>query len=117
MALHMFRTAWDARLDQVSEARAVIREQLCDAGKQIEGLLDRIIETSSQSVIAAYEKRLEKLEREKIVLTEKLENVEPPKGRLEEGMELSLQFLARTWNIYKKCSYALRQTVLRLAFV
>ncbi len=37
-------------------------------------------------------------------------------ARFEECMELALRFLSRPWDIYKNGSYAVRQTVLRLAF-
>ncbi len=68
------------------------------------------------SVISAYETRLTKLEREKFVLAEKEASALSPKGRLEEFIELSLQFLSSPWNIYKNGDCATRQTVLRLAF-
>ncbi|MBJ3763853.1 hypothetical protein ILP92_13950 [Maribius pontilimi] len=70
-----------------------------------------------KAVISAYETRLAKLEREKFVLAEKEASALPPKGRLEEFIELSLRFLASPWNIYANGDYATRQTVLRLAFV
>ena len=41
------------------------------------------------SVVSAYEQRLGKLEREKIVLTERSAKALPPKGRLEECIELT----------------------------
>lgn len=65
-------------------------------------------------MISAYEKRLAKLEREKIVLNEKVSEALPPKGRLEECIELSLKFLSSPWKIYKNGCYTMRQIVLRL---
>ena len=38
----------------------------------------------------------------------------PPKGRLEECIELSLKFLSSPWKIYENGCYAMRQIVLRL---
>ncbi|MFD2740459.1 hypothetical protein ACFSUD_12805 [Sulfitobacter aestuarii] len=113
----MFRDAWDMRLSQAEEQRTEWQSQIKASETQIEELLDRIIDAKSDSVVAAYEKRIDKLEREKIVLAERASKTVPPKGRLEECMELSLRFLSNPWEIYEKGSYALRQTVLRLAFV
>ncbi|SMO99741.1 hypothetical protein SAMN06265173_1605 [Thalassovita litoralis] len=90
--------------------------QLKDVEKQIENLLDRILDASSPSVVSAYEGRIAKLEREKILLSEKAVQVVPPKGRFEEFIELSLEFLSRPWNIYENGNLALKQTVVRLAF-
>ena len=59
---------------------------------------------------------LDKLERQKIVLQERLDKSIPPKGRLEDCIELALGFLSNSWNIYKNGDFVMRQTVLRLAF-
>ena len=47
--------------------------------KQIAQLLDRIVEASNDSVVAAHEKRSAKLEREKVLALEKLS--EPVRAR------------------------------------
>ncbi len=117
VAEHMFLSAWAARLEGAIEAKAAIKRQLQDANKKIDGLLDRIVDTSAPSLTTAYEKRLEALEREKIVLSEKLDQTVPPQGRLKECIELSLQFLSKPWNIYEKGCFASKQTVLRLVFL
>ena len=54
--------------------------------------IDRIVDASSPSVVAAYEKRIEKLEREKLLLAEKASQCVPPPGRLEEVIEPALAF-------------------------
>jgi site-specific DNA recombinase len=104
------------RLAEACNAKQAVARQLKDVEKQIESLLDRIIDASSPSVVSAYEGRFAKLEREKIVLAERAERIVPPKGRFEEFIELSLEFLARPWFIYQNGPLALKQTVLRLAF-
>jgi len=116
LAKAMLRDAWDMRLAMAQGDKEELRKQYQDVNKQIEGLLDRIVEAKTASVVSAYEARIEKLERQKIVLNERLEQSVPPKGRLEECIELSLKFLASPWNIYKNGDHVMRQTVLRLAF-
>ncbi|WP_373086912.1 recombinase family protein [Sneathiella sp.] len=112
----MFKDAWDMRLVETHDAKETIVKQLQDIEKQIEGLLDRIVDASSPSVIGAYEGRIAKLEREKILLNEQTRRIIPPKGRFEEFIELSLEFLSTPWNIYDNGDLLLKQTVLRLAF-
>ena len=51
----------------------------------------------------------------KIVLQERLDKSVPPRGLLEDCIELALHFLSRHWNIYKNGNFAIRQTVLMLA--
>ena len=60
-----------------------------DIDTNIENLLDGIAEAGSATVVSAYEARIEKLERKRIVLKERLENAVPAKGRLKGCMELA----------------------------
>ncbi|GFE65539.1 recombinase family protein [Litoreibacter roseus] len=112
----MFKDAWDKRLEQTHAEQDRWRVELKAVNGKIEDLLDRIVEARSDSVISAYESRIEKLEREKIRLAEKAGAPLPNEARFEECIELSLKVLSRPWEIYKNGSYAVRQTVLRLVF-
>ena len=116
LAKAMLRDAWNMRLVIAHNEKEALRKQLEDINRQLESMLDRIVEANSASVVSAYETRIEKLERDKIVLQERIAKSIPPKGRLEDCIELSLKFLSSPWKIWKNGDYALRQTVLRLAF-
>jgi len=116
MAKAMFIDIWNARLADAHVSQGMIKRQLRDVQKQIDSLMDRIVEAESTSVVKAYEKRIDALEREKIVLAERALEIVPPKGRLEESIEHALTFLSSPWNIWKNGSLAMRQAVLRLAF-
>ena len=116
LAKAMLIDAWEMRHSIALGEKDVLRKQLDETNKQIDGLLDRIVEANNASVVSAYETRIDRLERDRIVLQEKIDNAVPEKGRLEDCMELALRFLSSPWNIYKNGDYALRQTVLRLAF-
>lgn len=83
--------------------------QIKEVDAQIEALLDRIVEASSASVVGAYEKRIEKLEREKLVLAEKAAQSVPPQGRLEEFIEHALALIARHWSIYENVCFSLKE--------
>ncbi len=116
LAKAMFTDAWKLRFAQAEKEKAEVLRQLKDVDNQIENLVDRIVGASSSTLVSAFEVRIEKLEREKILLSERAEKSLPPKGRFEEFIELSLLFLSNPWNIYQNDSYTLKQTVLRLAF-
>lgn len=112
LAKAIFTDIWEMRRTEAIAARSTIETQLMETGKQIDSLLDRIMDASSPSVIGAYEKRIEQLERQKIRLAEQAETAVPPQGRLTEFIEPALTFLATPWNIYKNSSVALKRTVL-----
>ncbi len=116
LAKAMLRDAWDKRFVIAQSEKTALKTQLDDINRQIENLLDRVVEANNASVVSAYEDKIDKLERDKFVLQEKIDKAVPDKGRLEDCIELSLRFLASPWNIYKNGDFAMRQTVLRLAF-
>ncbi|EEB84752.1 resolvase [Roseobacter sp. GAI101] len=112
----MFKDAWSQREDQVKAVRDDIHKQMKDLDKQLDGLLDRIVETSNPTVIAAYEKKIMKLETEKQILLDKLDQKAKPNHTFEQMFELSMAFISNPWNIWKNGTLALRKTVLRLLF-
>jgi DNA invertase Pin-like site-specific DNA recombinase len=116
LAKAMFIDAWNMRLSEAQRDKDEVVRQLRDVEKQIELLLERIIDAEHASVIKAYESKIAKLEREKLLLAEKVDRIVPPKGRLEEFIEPALDFLANPWNLYENGTLAFKRTVLRLAF-
>ena len=116
LAIAMFKDAWNGRLELAKADRAEWARQVKAADESILELVDRMVETRNSSVLKALEAKIEKLEREKLLLVSKAEEPLPNAARFEECMELALRFLSRPWDIYKNGSYAVRQTVLRLAF-
>jgi len=109
----MFRTSWDQRMAQ---ARAGVTSLKRDVAKQIDGLLDRIVEASLPSVGAAYEKRLAKLETEKLVVEEKLAKGVQPKHGFDELFARACQCLATPWKLWESRRLTLCRTGLELAF-
>ena len=116
MACAMFERAWDGYGIQAREAAKSIKLKLAQADQQIEKLLDRIVETSSDSAIGAYERKLEKLEREKLVLTEKLESAGKPTRPFREMFELALNFFENPCKHWENGKFEDRQTLIRLLF-
>ena len=112
----IFADVWEMRSQQVRTQQTEWKLQLKEAEKQIEELLDRLVDTDTRTVAKKLEERIDKLERDKFVLAEKASKPMPTKARLEECMELALKFLSSPWSIYKNGSYAVKQTVLKLAF-
>lgn len=112
----MFTDAWNMRLAQAGEAAAAMRAEIRRIEKQIEGFLDRIIEADSGAVIAAYEKRVARLEREKLLAEDRIRSIGKPRHTVEESFELALRLLSKPWNIWINGNLTWKRTVLRLAF-
>jgi site-specific DNA recombinase len=67
-------------------------------------------------VVAAYENKIAELEKQKLLLTEKMSVRETPKHTFEKLFELGLTFLANPQKLWDSGQIHLRKTVLRLAF-
>ena len=112
----MFIDAWNIRLTDIRQDQSALAAQINDVENEIEKLLDFIVNTSGTSVIPACEKKIDKLEREKIRLGEQAAKKVPPRGHPEEFIEPALTFLVSPWNLYKNGTVPLKRTVLKLAF-
>lgn len=95
----MFEDAWNARTNQAQNAVKTLKAEVNRADKQVEQMLNRIVETTNSSVIKAYEQRVEKLEREKALALEQMESVGKPQSSFTETFEHALMFLSSPWNI------------------
>ncbi len=104
------------RLVDAQKSQSAVESQIKDVERQFEGLMDRIIDASNNSVIAAYEARMEKLERQKLDLIEKADKAVPEKGEREAAFEPALAILVSPWDIFEKGSIALKRLVLKLVF-
>ncbi|MFQ6549895.1 recombinase family protein [Aestuariibius sp. 2305UL40-4] len=112
----MFKDAWDQQLARVQSQSGEAKRQIKAIEKQVDGLMDRIVEANSSSVISAYEAKIDRLETEKLLLTEKLRKTGQPKRSFEEMFELAMAFLASPWKLWASGNLPLQRTVLKLAF-
>ncbi|MDD9911199.1 MAG: recombinase family protein [Ahrensia sp.] len=113
----MFKHAWSQRLEQFKVNGQTIERDLAAIDPQIDQLLDRIVAADNDRVIDAYENKIAKLERQKLVLTEKLANFGKPKHGFDEMFELAMRFLSNPWKLWVSGQLHLRKTVLRLGFI
>ncbi|EIE52909.1 resolvase-like protein [Salipiger aestuarii] len=95
----MFKDAWDQRLGQAKARSQAAQAEVKKLAKQIDSLVDRIVESQNDRVTKAYESRIAKLEREKIRLEETIAKSGKSKHTFEELFELSMSSLASLWKI------------------
>lgn len=67
----MMKHGWDQRLAQAHAFAKGFAQDIQALEKRIDSLLERIVAATNATVIAAYENKIAKLEREKLVLQEK----------------------------------------------
>ena len=115
-AVRFFKLAWDQRAAQHHEKQKTLEMDAVRIEKKIEQLLDRIIESENASVISAYEQKIAKLEKEKLLAAEKLSKSSKPRRGFDDLFELAIEFLSNPWKLWVSDSLTDKQTVLRLAF-
>lgn len=117
VATAMFRNLWKTRLARADDQRKALATQLVTIEKQVQGLLDRIVDASIPSVISAYEERIRQLDVEKIALRERMASAGQPKHSFEKGLRTALTFLSNPWNLWSTGRLEDRRMVMKLAFV
>jgi hypothetical protein len=112
----MFKDAWAQQAHRAKAGLKDIRASITKIDNEISGLLDRIVSASNERVIGAYESKIDKLEKDKLVLQEKLTKKPKSQRPFDEVFELCLKFLQRPINIWKSGRPEDQKTVLRLVF-
>ena len=116
LARAMFKNAWEQRLNQSKSVTNELKQQVVKIESETNQLLDRIVSTTNERVIEAYEKRISNLEKEKRIMEEKLTKTQPKAGRFDEMFELAMTFLSSPWKLWESGQIHWQRTVLRLAF-
>ncbi len=97
VARKMFMDAFGQKRDQVKAIRAALRREITALDAKIDTILDRLTETESAVAVKAYERKAEKLERERLITKGKFEAAALPENTAAEKLELALTFLANPW--------------------
>lgn len=112
----MVEQAWAQRLSQVKSWRQVLQKDVRAIEAQIDGFLDRLVESDSPAAIKAYERKIATLEQQKLAAQDRLENGLTPKTTIGHVLEHALNFISNPWNLWNTGDPALQKLVLRLTF-
>ena len=105
------------RRAEAESSKRTLGAQIREIDGQTERLLDRIVEgNGTATVLAAFEDRVETMERQKISLSGQAAGIVPAQERLKEVIEPALAFLSGPWKICENVSLPLNTTVMKLAF-
>jgi site-specific DNA recombinase len=116
ITLSMFKHVWNIRAEQVEVIKQQFEQEKTKLTQQIEQLVDRIVTSESATAVSAYEDRISRLEKEKLVLEEKQSNWGGPQHSFEEMFERAMQFLANPYNLWISDRLEDKRTVLKLTF-
>jgi site-specific DNA recombinase len=112
----MIERAWAQRLTQTKSWRQILQKDISAIEAQIDGFLDRLVESDSPAAIKAYERKIATLEQQKLAAQDRLDNGSMPKTTIGHVLEHALNFISNPWNLWISGDPALQKLVLRLTF-
>ena len=115
-ATKMFKLWWGHRQDQIEQRGQSMEDEIVKLDKQIDNVMDRLVEAESTSVVKAYEKRIKKLETEKCVLVEKSSQSLRPLRSFDAALRTAFDFISNPHKLWASGRLDNRRAVLKLAF-
>ena len=112
----MVAKAWTYKQDRAAMLRRSINAKLAETEKQVTALLDRVVEATSKAVVSRYESRIAELERESLILQEKLDTEAAPTDTQRDKFELALRFFSNPCHLWDNGGLEGKRTVMKLAF-
>ena len=116
VAKSIFTKLWQKKADLAAQEQKALADELAKLDKQVAQLLDRVVDASVPSVIAAYEDKIRKLEEDKLLVREKMSSAGEPASTYEDTLRTALDFLANPWNLWKSGDLEQQKLVLKLTF-
>ena len=113
----MFRDAWELRRHDSLQTTSRLKDEAQELQTRIDRVVDRLLEAETDTVVSAYETRIERMQHDKRLIENRIKNAGKPSASFEETFELAMRFLSNPWKIWDMGHLGLRRTVLRLAFL
>ncbi len=116
LAEKTFRDAWDERTSSAANETNRLNKKKRQIERDVDSLLQRLVQTENQRMIAAYEGRISELEQEKAIIEGEVSKLATPHRSFEEMFELSMKFLSSPYDMWEKGDLEVKRTALRLVF-
>ncbi|WP_422802520.1 recombinase family protein [Sulfitobacter pontiacus] len=112
----MLKDMWDMRRAHLAERRKSLKVDAKRIDAEIEGFLDRIVETENTSIVSAYEKRVTHLQCQLAILEEEAANLDIKQPAFEDLFEHTIEILSTPCDIWKKGDFRRKRMVLKSVF-
>ena len=94
-----------------------MRRDILKIENQMDQFMDKIVECESPVAAKAYERKIEQLEKERLIMVDRLENGFKLKASASQLLELYWDFLSNPCKLWDSGDIGLRKLVLRLTFL
>ena len=107
---------WQKRSVAAKTRQSTLKVELTKLEKSIDQLMDRIVASDNPKLISAYEFRIEKLEEEKALMSEKVEKTVTPITTFEGTFRTACEFLTNPWKLWTSELLEHKRMLLRMVF-
>lgn len=116
IAERMLRKWWDSLLADGESQKKALAAQLIKIERDVDKLLERILDVSEPRVLAAFEERVRSLEEEKIIIRERMTKAAQPASSYDSTVRTAIEFLSNPWHLWRSPRLDDRRAVLKLMF-
>ncbi len=116
VAEKMFKQLWKQQQKSHAAQKEVIKQEYQNVDKEIQKLLDKIVETSSTTVQQKLESRIDELEQQKLLLEDKMEKTGRPTKTYDGMYRTAMDFLLNPHKYWTYGDFTQKRTVLKLVF-
>ena len=117
LAWDTLKIAWKDEEQKDKERTLTQNKQLNALDNQVSQLIDRIVETTNPTVAKAFEDKISNLEKEKALLSEKMEKNKKSRRGFEDIFEHCLDFFSNPHKLWASERLEDKRTVLKLMFL
>ena len=112
----MVHDAWHQRGSQRAARKLNLQQEHKRLIRTVDELRARVTDISSPTVMKAFEKRVEELEREKLEVEEKIPSCGKAHGSYEASVRTAVESISNPWKLWAFGGYTHKRTLLKLAF-
>lgn len=116
MVYTMMEELWDYRNSKTQDRIEAARRELQQIERKTDQLMERIVATDSETLVAAYENQIKKLERDKLVLHERMNIQAQTADSFKRTYRTAMEFLANPLKLWESGQLADRRALFRMAF-
>jgi site-specific DNA recombinase len=118
LMVRLFKKRWDEAEASARDTRQAMKREIAALEKLITAAVDKMLASDNEAVIAAYERKVETLERQKLVLAERTARcgtiLEDGAKDFDAAFRTAFDFLASPWKVWENGSLEARRIVLNL---
>ena len=116
LAREMFKDLWDQRQSLAQQEIHTMKAQIPQIERQVEKIVSRLLETENSTAVKHYEKEIERLDEQKLLLQEKIDRCGRPLEPFEDCFRTAMTFLANPCYLWSSDRLEDKRMVLRLVF-